>query len=252
MCTTAFVVGLILILFTAVVYLFKRSKTEDGKVTFGVFGQTFSGTMLGAFLVVGLILTLASLAQAKHEESQASELAQEADTLVTQAKEGGAAQHAPDAFRKVTEAKGELDKEIATQSSKLPMFRSYARAKSLAEDTKASAGSLQEVLRARGVLTPSSGSLQDQIRRVYHDVLDRAPLTWEVDVWLNNINSGKETIASMRRAFASDPQCDAAITTAYQAVLHRGPSPEEVTTARIQLASGASIASIRRRLAGPG
>ena len=251
MCGAAFVVGLILMLFTAVVYVGKRRRA-DGNVSFTVFGQTFSGGMLGSFLVVGLILTLFSIVEAKHEESSVTQAVTEATDLVAKAKEAGAASHAPTEWQKTTETKNALDKELATQNAKLPMFRSYARARTLTDTLKTDAGGLRDVLRLRAASGAPPLPLEDQIRRVYHDVLDRAPQSWEVGVWVNNINSGTETIVSMRTKFANDPQCETAINNAYQTVLHRNPSPDEFRDARTRLGNGDALAAIKRRLATQG
>jgi hypothetical protein len=248
MCIAAFVMGLVLIVFSLVGFGAGRRQSEP-KISFKVFGQEFTGGMLGAFLVVGLVLTLFSVVQAKREESSVNQLASEADNLVEKAEAAGAPEHAATAWKETAEASKALHQELAVQNAKLPIFRSYARARSLAENVKGNAGSLQDVLRTRGVLTPSTpGSIQDQIRRVYHDVLDRAPEPWEVNVWVDNINSGRESIASMRTAFAQDPQCDTAVKSAYQGALHREPSPQELTSAKNQLSAGGSIATIKRRL----
>jgi hypothetical protein len=95
----------------------------------------------------------------------------------------------------------------------------------------------------------TGGTLTDQIAQVYVDTLGRTAQAWEINAWVNNIETSGWTIASMRTAFTNSDQCKAAIVKVYQDTLERTPLDWEINAWRTNLAGTWSIASMRNDFA---
>src|SRR5262249_42868876 len=89
-----------------------------------------------------------------------------------------------------------------------------------------------------------AASLDTQIRRVYIDVYARIPEDWEVQVWMNNVQTGGWSIDRMRAAFVQDDQCKTAIVRVYQEMFNRTPEDWEIGAWRNNLLNGWSIAKM--------
>jgi hypothetical protein len=184
-----------------------------------------------------LILTLALLGCAQSPVAEIDGAKQSLD----RARDGQAADYAPEAWNAANDAQSRLDAELDAQKNRTALFRSYSKAKDLAAEVKSSADRAAELASAgKEKAKAEATTLISQARDEYslaEKALAAAPRGKGTEADLASLKSGVTsidgTLAEMQRAFDAGDYL-AAKTKAQAAIDASREIVKEIETAKAQ------------------